>query len=83
MGHMGICQKYAIVSDNGFTLIACRARIHGHAFADGAIFANIERCFLAVIFQILRLVPKGGEWENARFCTNCGNAGDHCMGKEL
>ena len=66
VAHMGIGQEGAAVADDRAQAAALGAGIHGHAFADHAIGADLEGRRLALIFQVLRDVADRGEGEDAR-----------------
>src|SRR3984957_4094313 len=63
--------QQAIVADARNHAAAGGAGIDRHVLADRVVAADFERRRLAVIFQILRLVPDRSEWENPRPLADC------------
>ena len=83
MRDMGIGQKSAAVADFGDHTAALGARIHGHPLADQAIGTDLERGWLAVEFQILRLVTDRGKGKH--FCARAdgGASGNNGMTEQF
>src|SRR5580658_3800436 len=46
------------------------AGVHRHVLADRIVSADFQRRWLALVFQVLRLVSNGGEREDARALTD-------------
>ena len=64
MPDMRVGQKCAARADERFRPAAGGARIHRHAFANEAVFADGQAIWLAAVFEVLRRMPDRGEGEN-------------------
>ncbi len=81
--HVAVGEERATVAHHRRRSAAGSAGIHRHAFANDAIGADGERARLALVFQVLRLVPDGGERKDARARADFRRPGDRDMADEF
>ena len=68
---VAVGKEGAVVTDRRRHPAALGAGVHGHAFADQALFSDRQRGRLALELQILRLMADGGEGEDLRARADC------------
>ena len=73
---MGARGEETIIADPRGHAAAGGAGIHGDVLADNVALADDEGGILALVFEILRLVPYRGEGEDARTLANARAPGD-------
>jgi hypothetical protein len=83
MRDMGLREQSATIADTRRHAPVRRARIDGHAFANDAIGADLERRRFARIFAVLWRMPDRREWENPSTGANRRAACDNDVGDEL
>src|SRR5260221_7553984 len=83
MRDMGADHEQAAVADPRHHAAARRAGIHRHVLADDVVAADDERGFLAVVFEILRLVADRREGEDPGIGADRRSAGDNALGSQL
>src|SRR5215213_3490082 len=64
--HMGVGQEGTAVTDDRAQTTAFGTGVHGHAFADHAISADLKRRGFALVLEILRDMADVGEGKNPR-----------------
>ena len=80
---VAVGEEGAAVADDGRHAAALGARVHGHAFADQAVAADLQRRGLAFVLEVLRLVADRGEREDARPGADGRAAGDDGVAHQL
>src|SRR5690606_10038198 len=78
MRHMGIGQEGAIITDIGITTAGVRTAMHGHAFADHAIFTDQQLGRATCMLSVRRLATQNSMQENLGiFAKRCETLHNH------
>lgn len=76
MRHVRIGQEQVVVADNGCAAMLHRTRIHGHAFADGTVFANHQFRIQGAVVHTLRIAADDGTRKDLRALADARMADD-------